>query len=292
VTQTSISLSTGTSPQMHLYYPGEGFGNVYRRVLTNDFFTSLIRRTSIKSVAEVPLDSYGIVGAGSLIFSQLGPEITLVSDEPTVLDRARMLMEFNGLQHVNYVLSSLNQLNLPTDRFDFTWSFDRLQVLSNPTVFFRELCRVSKSTMVMVPNADNYGQVAHRIYHHLDGKPCDYVGPLHWMREAPVERALEANGMTIVARGFIDVPWWPEFPELPNLVRQALHRPTVQLDPGSTPEAQPDFVPDDLVPYLQRRVRRSAFIELGPWPHWLKRLFAHNLYAIGCKPHYRSELGL
>jgi hypothetical protein len=278
--------------QTHYYYPQEGFGNVYRRVLTNDFFTELIRSTNIRSIAEVPLDSYGIVGAGSLIFTQLGREVTLISDDQVLLSRAHLLMDFNNVQDVRYLLSALDHINAPTDAFDFTWSFDRVQILPDPSGFLREVCRVSKATMVMVPNADNYGQFAHHVYHRLNGTACDYVAPRAWMRYGPVENALRQHAFTVVARGYIDVPWWPEFPELPNLVRQAVGRRPLELDDSSTPEADPQIVPDGEVAQLRRRVRQSAFIELGPWPRLFKSLFAHNLYAIGCKPQYRRELGL
>jgi SAM-dependent methyltransferase len=276
----------------YFYYPDEGFGNLYRRVLTNDFFAELVRGTNIRSIAEVPLDSYGIVGAGSLIFTQLRREVTLISDDSAVLSRARLLMDFNGVQDVRYLLSGMGHLDVPDDAFDFTWSFDRLQILPDPQRFVRELCRVSKATMIMVPNACNYGQFAHHLYHRLNGTACDYVGPRAWMHQGPVEGALRQNGFAMVSSGFIDVPWWPEFPELPNLVRRALRRQPLVLDYDSTPEVNPQVVPDAEVARLRRRVRQSAFIELGPWPRLFKLLFAHNLYVIGCKPQYRRELGL
>jgi hypothetical protein len=112
------------------------------------------------------------------------------------------------------------------------------------------------------------------------------------MRKGPIESALRHNGLAVVGNGFIDVPWWPEFPELPNLVRRALGRRPLELDYDSAPEANPQVVPDAEVAQLRRRVRQSAFIEQGPWPRLFKLLFAHNLYVIGCKPQYRRELGL
>src|SRR5260221_12834679 len=132
VTTSGSTPPISTPRQMHFYYPEEGFGNVYRRVLTNDFFTHLVRTTRMRSVAEVPLDSYGIVGAGSLVFSQLGCEVTLISGDSAVLDRARLLMDFNGVQDVHYLLAGLEHIDAPTDAFDFPWSFDRLQVTRLP----------------------------------------------------------------------------------------------------------------------------------------------------------------
>jgi hypothetical protein len=282
-------------PQIQLYYPAEGFGVLYRRVMTNDFCTDLIRSTNIQTVAEVPLDSYGIVGAGSLIFVQLGCRVTLISQSPELLDRARALMDFNGVSDVRYLHSSMDRIPVADNTFDFTWSFDRLQSLSNPTAFLQELCRVAKATMVSVPNAYNYGYYGHYLYHWMTGITCEYVGPRRWMRCAPIRAGLERGGMDIIAEGVIDVPWWPGFPELPDLVRRFLGRaPSHALESfRGTAEVNPQTVAQEDIPQLLRKTERSGFIERGRfWPKQIKRLFAHNVYVIGCKPQYRDELGL
>lgn len=279
--------------QFHLYYPTEGFGAIYRRVMLNDFFTDLIRRTNIHTVAEVPLDSYGMIGAGSLIFTQVGCKVTLISDDQAILDRAQALMNFNGVSHVRYLHSPLYNITVAADTFDFTWSFDRLQALSDPTAFLQELCRISKATMVIIPNAHNYGQYAHYLYHRMKGTTCEYVGPRRWMRRAPIRDALRRGGMAIVADGIIDAPWWPGFPELPSLVRGLLGRAPITVDDRGMPEANPQVVPPADVPRMRCQVERSAFIERGRfWPGLVKLLFAHNVCVIGCKAQYRREIGL
>jgi hypothetical protein len=279
--------------QVHLYYPAEGLGAIYRRTMLNDFFTDLIHHTDIHTVAEVPLDSYGMIGAGSLIFTQLGCEVTLISDDQAILDRARALMNFNGVSHMRYLHSPLYNITVAADTFDFTWSFDRLQALSDPEPFLQELCRISKATMVIIPNARNYGQYAHYVYHRLAGTTCEFVGPRRWMLRAPIRDALKRGGMTIVADGIIDAPWWPGFPELPNLVRGLLGRAPVTVDDSEMPEAKPQVVPPADVPHMRRQVERSAFFEHGRfWPGFVKSLFSHNVYVIGCKPGHRDELGL
>jgi len=277
----------------HLYYPAEGFGALYRRTMLNDFFTRLIGRTSIRTVAEVPLDSYGIAGAGSLIFAQLGRRVTLVSDEESVLDRARALMSFNGVSGIDYLSTPLSSIDAATDAFDLTWSFDRVQALCYPLTVLHEVCRISKAAMVIVPNAHNYGQHAHYLYHRLAGTTCDFVGPRRWMRRAPIRDALCRGGMTIVDEGIIDAPWWPGFPELPNIIRSLLGRPPVTLKGAGVAESSPKVVAPADLPALRRKVERSAFIERGRlWPGIVKLLFAHNVYVIGCKPQHRCELGL
>lgn len=280
---------------LHLYYPDEGFGNVYRRVITNHFFADLVRHSNIRTVAEVPLDPYGIVGAGSLIFTQLGTQVTLISDDKQVLDRAEALMSFNSVTDVSYLHSSIYKMSVPDDAFDFTWNFDRLQTLTDPARFLRELCRISKATMVSVPNASTYGQYPHYVYHLLTRTTCEYVGPRAWMLRAPIRKFLQHNGMQTVKDGVIDVPWWPGFPELPNLARRLIGRPPVEVQvlDGEVPEVNPHYVPSSGLSALRRKVKRSAFIELGRFsPTFLKVLFAHNVYVIGCKPRYREELGL
>ncbi len=279
-------------PRPHLYYPAEGFGAVYRRVMVNDYFSALIRRTAIRSVAELPLDSYGIVGAGSLLFTELGCEVTLVSDDRATLRRAQALMEFNQVEGVRYLYCPLERVPVAPDTFDLTWSFDRLQATSDPAALLAELCRVSKATLVSVPNVDNYGQLPHYLYHRLTGTTCEYVGPRGWMLHAPIREALLRGGMEIVDEGWIDVPWWPGFPELPNLVRGLLGRAPVEINGEGVPEASPEVVPPAALPQMMRRVARSALIERGRWPAVVRRLFAHNLFVLGCKPEHRRALGL
>lgn len=283
----------GDRRQIHYLYPSEGFGSVYRRVITNEFFSELIGRTKIKKVAEAPLDSYGIVGAGSLIFTQLDCIVTLIGEDQHLLDRAQALMEFNDIEGVNYVPSPIEKVALPTDEFDFTWNFDRLQTLRDPAAALREICRISKAALISVPNVYTYGQLPHYVYHRLTGTTCEYVGPRSWMKRAPIREILQSEGMEIVQEGVLDVPWWPGFPELPNLVRELLGRTPVGVDEQGTPEANPTvYDPEDLSD-VTRQVSRAALFEKGGWwPGLVRLLFAHNVYVMGCKPEYRRELGL
>ena len=279
--------------EIHLYYPDEGFGSMYRRVLVNDLFTDLMRRTRIRTVAEVPLDSYELVGAGSLIFAHLGADLTLISDDEQVLARGQALMRFNSVSQVRYLHSSLHSIPVADDAFDLTWSFDALLPVPNKEAFLRELCRISKATFLIVPYAYSYGQLLHHLYHVFTKTTCVHAGPRGWMRSRPIREALRRGGMEIAAEGIIDVPWWPSFPELPNMVRRMLGRPPVKLDSSGVPEASPRVVRTEEVPALRRRVTRNAFVERSRiLPRPLKLLFAHNLYVLGCKPQHRLTLGL
>ncbi len=281
------------APPVHFFYPSEGFGNVYRRSMLNDFFTELIVRTNIRSVAEVPVECYGIVGAGSLIFTQLGCEITLVSEDQLALDRAQALMHFNGVPQVRYLHSPLHNIPVAADTFDLTWNFDEILTMPDKETFLQELCRISKATFVVVPNANSYGQLMHHWYHKFTGTTCMHAGPRPWMHPEPIANALKNAGMDIVDVGFIDVPWWPSFPELPNMVRRMLGRAPVEVTGQGIPEANPDYVRPADVPAMRRKVERSAFIEHGRWwPRPIRQLFAHNIYVLGCKPAYRHSLGL
>jgi len=282
----------GDAPPAHRYYPDEGFGNMYRRAMLNDFFTDLVHRTHIRKVAEVPLESYGIVGAGCLILTQLGADLTLISDDQNLLDRAQALMRFNSVSRVNYLHSPLRSIPVADDTFDFTWNFDELLPMSDREAFLREQCRISKAAMVVIPSANNYGQVMHHIYHKLTGTTCMHADPREWMRHKPVREAFQRNGMTVVAEGIIDVPWWPSFPELGNIVRGWLGRPPVQIDTQGIPEANPKVVPPADVPAMRRKIVRNGFVERGRWPRLIKLFFAHNFYVIGCKPQSRQALGL
>lgn len=282
-----------TTGKVHYFYPDEGFGNVYRRSMLNDLFTDLIHRSHIHTVAEVPLESYGIVGAGSLIFSQLDCDVTMISDEQELLDRARALMAFNGVKDVNYVRSPLIPLQAADNAFDFTWNFDELLPLEEKEAFLAEQCRISKAAFVVVPSAYSYGQIMHHYYHMLARTTCMHAGPRSWMYRKPIREALQRNGMTVVEEGIIDVPWWPSFPELPNMVRSLLGRKTVEVDKSGIPEENPNYVRPADVAATRKKVERSGFVELNRfWPKPIKYFFAHNIYVLGCKPEHRESLGL
>jgi len=281
-----------TREPVHLYYLEEGFGAIYRRTMLNDFLTQLVNNSRLRTVAELPLDSYGMVGAGSLILAWLGCDVSLVSDDEALLARATALMAFNGIKGVKPIHASLYNTGLPTDAFDFTWSFDRVQALADPARFLAELCRVSKATMVIVPNARNYGQYAHYVYHRLSRTSCDFVGPRRWMSRTSVCSALKQGGMELVADGFIDVPWWPGFPELPNLIRELIGRAPVTLGRRDAPETDPCVPSSEQAEALRIKVEKASFIERGQhFPGFIKSLFAHNVYVLACKPQYQRELG-
>jgi Methyltransferase domain len=293
VVRNRADLDRADRPNIRLYYPDEGFGNVYRRSMLNDLFTDLFRGTNIRKVAELPVESYGIVGAGSLIWAQLGADFTMVSEDPKIVERAKALMRFNSVPDAKYLLAPLHNLPVSNDEFDFSWNFDELLPMQNRQAFLTELCRVSKAAMIVVPNAYSYGQVAHYLYHVATRSTCMHAGPRVWMRHAPVRAALQREGMSIVAEGMVDVPWWPSFPELPNLVRGLLGRKKVEVDRHGIPELAPRAVPPAEEPAMRRKVERNAVIERGRLiPKPLKWFFDHNIYVIGCKPAYRQALGL
>ena len=292
-TPPAESSDVHSARQVHLYYPAEGFGCLYHRTMLNDFFTNLIGGSKIHSVAEAPLDSYGMVGAGSLVFTQLGRKLTLVSHDKALLDRGCALIEFNAIPNVSYLHSPLDNIPVAADTFDFSWSYERIQAVPNPLAVVDELCRVSKAVMVVVPNKYNYGQYAHYLYHRVSGTTCDYVGPNPLMRPGPIREMFQQRGLVILKEGMIDVPWWPLFPELPNLVRRLFRGTAVTIDPRKSPEVNPQVVSLSDVSRLRQRVEKAAIIERSPWvPRLITLLFAHSAYVIGCKPRYRAQLGL
>lgn len=289
---SSVAVSTdlwrndklGESPA--LYFPSEGFGALYRRVMLNDMLSTLVGYSTIDTVAEFPMDPHGAPGAGSLIFSALGRTLSLVCDRADALDRARSLYEQRGFANVRYLCGPLDSTALADDEVDLSWSFDRLQATPDPAKTVAEIARVSKTTLIIVPNANNYGQYLHFLYHKWAKSACDYVGPRHWMRTATVGQALQAAGFEVLSTGIIDAPWWPGFPELPALVKKALtgHGPNYSTSPSQS-------VQPDLIARLIRRAQRSDFIECSALPDPVKLLFSHNLFVLAAKPAYRRLIG-
>lgn len=291
-TVETVSGTLEAPTPIHLYYPDEGLGALYRRTMLNEYFANLIRRTNIHTVAEVPVDSHGIIGAGSLIFADLGCDVTLISDDREVLTRAQALMDFNNVQGIRYLHSPLDHISAEGNAFDLAWNFDGLLPVPDQAQLLREMSRIAKSAYVVVPFAYSYGQLMHYVYHSLTRTSCDVSGPRHWMHKQPIQHVLGEENMVMLDDGFIDVPWWPSFPELPNMVRGLLGRAPVQVPEGGIPEANPNYVTPEDLPEMKDKVERSAFVERGKWPGLVRRFFAHNLYVFGCKPEYRHALGL
>jgi hypothetical protein len=290
-TLTATAPNGRAAAHPHLYFPAvEGFGETYRRVMLNDYFGALLDRSRLKTVAELPLDDYGVVGAGSLIFAQRGCLVRLVSDDRSLLVAGMGVFEHNHLQQaVSLVHGPLTALPLPDNLYDLGWNFDRLLTLASPPDFLREMARVCKAVFVCVPNRHNYGQYAHFAYHKLRRDRCAYVEPRAWMARAPVRAALESQGLVVVDEGVIDVPWWPGFPELPDLARRLLGKRLAASPLRQKPV--PPASPAEEQKVLDR-VAHSAFIERGRWPAFVKTLFAHNVYVLAVKPEYRERLGL
>jgi hypothetical protein len=189
-----------------------------------------------------------------------------------------MLWQSGGFTNVQFVESDLYNLPFSENYFDFSWNFDRIQTLAAPSEFLGEMCRVSKMVMVIVPNAYNYGQYFHHIYHLLSNSKCDFVGPRTWMRLKQVRKTLIHAGMKVIDEGPIDVPWWPGFPELPNLVRRLF---------GKKPVGVTSDIPAPLSlngwDEFREKVEKSTFIEKSRLPMPLKVFFAHNCYVIAGK---------
>lgn len=282
----------GTPTLPHLYFPAvEGFGETYRRVMLNNYFSRLRAGSSLPVVAELPIDDYGVPAAGSLVFAQHGSEVRLVGEDQALLEAGRRVFDFNQMgKRVKLVHARLSQLPVENDTFDLGWNFDQLLIQPSPEAFIREMARVCKAVFICVPNARNYGQYPHFIYHKLKGgKTCAYVQPRAWMARRPIIQVLEGLGMVVVDQGLIDVPWWPGFPELPDLVRSLLGR-GLRVSPHRRPPEPPATAQEEAE--WQARVQRAAFIERSRLPMAARELFAHNVYVLAVKPQYRHTLQL
>ncbi len=259
-----------------LYFPQEGFGAIYRRRVLNEFLVQLVNEIGAQTVAEAPLDEYGVPGAGSLIFGVLGCETTLVSPSEELLERAARTWRRRIAAEPRLLCAGLRDLESPEGAFDLSWSFDRLQAAPAKEELLAKQARVSRHVLIIVPNAWNYGQPWHWLYHKICRNRCDFVGPRRWLALGPVVQALEANGMEIMRQGLIDVPWWPGFPEAPALARRLLR-------PWATP---PKLDLMDLevdaaqITALVRKAERATFIERSRAPQFLRAPFAHNLYVL------------
>jgi len=274
MTGTTIGAVDVAAPEF--YFPQEGFGAIYRRRVLNEFLVDLVAEAGIRSVAEVPLDSYGVAGAGSLIFGALGCETTLVSPSEERLEHAARTWRERLGKEPHLLQADPAEIPVADGTYDLTWSFDRLQAEPRKEAVLAECARTSGHALVIVPNAWNYGQPWHWLYHGVFGNPCDFVNPRRWLAVRPVRETLLEHGMESIREGLIDVPWWPGFPEIFAIVRRMLK----PWSPPPEPDLSDLALDTSVVNELVKKAEGAMYIERSRAPRFLRSPFAHNLYVL------------
>ncbi len=273
----NVSLGTG----IHLFYvQREGFGTTYSRLMLARLIWRFVDQYAFRSIAEAPCRGLEVIegenlvaGACSLAFCMKGCEVTFIDESEDNLNQVRELWKRNGVaQKARFIASGLTSFPIEDGTFDLAWNYLAVPTLPDPERFLREMKRTSKFVLIVCENRNNYGYPIYAIKNFL-AKTDGVFGSPKWLSRSNVKRALVSLGMKVVEEGPIDIPPWPGFGALADLLVR-LHRPSVQVN-GREAE---DFG------NVTKVVSKYSFIEESRLPLIIKSRLAHSFYVLAKKP--------
>ncbi|RLG38631.1 MAG: hypothetical protein DRN91_02085 [Candidatus Alkanophagales archaeon] len=188
----------------------EGYGTGYERYAFDKFASKMVREYDISKVLELPADGImGIPGIKSLIFAELGCNVTVAHPSKRLLLDARRLWAALGLE-ASFITTHYLVSGFKDDAFDLVWNFCVIEHVSDARSMIREMLRVTRRYVLLeMQNVFNIGLPLHRLYHLLRKEPWDH-GELTKMRLSYVRRLFEREGGRVVEVGATDMPPWPD----------------------------------------------------------------------------------
>lgn len=258
-----------------LYDFDEGLGSVYGRYVRKHLCQRLIADHAIGSVLEAPCNAesyFASPGTQSVVFAQHGCDVTLVHSDNEIIEKTRTFWEEMDLSPEVLLHEDLYHLPFDDRTFDLVWNFDHVPLVDDPARLIAEMARVSNDlVMVIVPNRSNFGYPIHAMLNRLSGRSSPW-GSGQWMATNPIHHAFRRLGWQVIEVGLVDAPPWPGFDAL-HVLGQFVRRKTVATTHRDSSDAE-----------VEHMLRKLTFIEYGPFPHWLKFLFAHQLVVIARRP--------
>jgi hypothetical protein len=163
---------------------------------------------AVETAAEGPVDGFaGIPGLHLLPLAARGTAVTAVVADADAADRVRSVYARAGLGHRLTVLAARE---LPAQHFDLVVCFNALPSAQRWREYLRMQWQHSSELVVFVSHRYTYGRAVASLLRGLrraPGKPPYLSESTHPRR---LERALGELGGKIVARAWVDCPWWPD----------------------------------------------------------------------------------
>jgi SAM-dependent methyltransferase len=264
----------------------EGLGTVYERFMLNRLFDKLLDTYSIREVLEVPFYGMtGLTGINSVHFANRGCRVTLVDTKRERIAEAGEMWSVLGSEEncqIHYC-PDLSSLPFPDGQFELAWNFAALWHTDTPGALLSEMARVSSNLiLIVVPNKKQVGYFLRKYV--LDRDFFNKVDE-SWAGLDRVQSVLSSLHLSLVERGVVDVPPWPDTC-MPVGEILAKFRPG-KGGPNLKSAKRWNW---DIVRYylgaderLKDRVEKLSFIENMPIPLQLKRLWAHHEYVLFSK---------
>jgi len=212
-------------------YVDVGVGNLYRKMSQYPMMRRWEKLYEIKSGLQAPYDPY-------------------INDDPNIFSfECDFSDSLDGFSEGSY---------------DLVFNFGFVQ--RDPRLI-HEMRRLSRRYVAaFVPNVYNFGHgFIHPFYHKMTRSVCNHIdrGDKTLMTLHGLESLFEKARLTIVEKGFVDVPPWLD---------TVVHLSELFGSSGPKPLRLP--LPKALV-HVEKL-----------WPHWFKKVQAHHVYALAkCNEH-------
>ena len=264
----------------------EGLGLVYERFVLNDFLLHLKGQYGFQTVLEAPLYGMaGVSGINSVWLARVKCPITLADDNAERLAGVERIWGELGLAARLARVEDWARLPFDDCSFDFVWNWAAIWHLTDPAALLQEMVRVAKDLVfVAVPNPV---QVGYQFRKHI-AEP-EFVKEIdeRWTSIGLIRRTLEAQGVSILAQGVLDVPPWPDtvMPASELLGRLGIRSKKLQgrfQGEGwqwSTMDYYLGRQPD-----LYDRIKKYMWLERLTIPWKAKQIWAHHRWVLGRVP--------
>jgi hypothetical protein len=279
-------MTTTNTWRKYLTDYNEGLGLVYERFVLNDFLENLRQTYCLGSVLEAPLYGMaGVSGINDVDLAQKGVKVTLVDDNAERLAGVRRIWDTDLCLPANFVYTPPDRwgsLPFAGGSFDLTWCWAALWYIQNPSGLLAELARTSRK-LVFVAMPNNL-QVGYWLRKMIIDREFFATHDESWTEIGRIRRILEANGVTIIEQGVLDVPPWPDTVMPANEVLKRLGIRSKQLEQQFTGEGwrwstMAYYLGQE--PDLYDRVIKYAWLERANLPWQMKAIWAHHRYLLG-----------
>lgn len=254
----------------------EVFGVNYERFALANLLRKLCCTLDIKNVAELP--AHGAKAAPSLYslgFGLLRKQVTLVNGVK------EYKKEWNRLNIGDVVRFVEEEDILHTDfeenSFDFVWNFAFIPTAPDPDALIEEMKRISKRYVaVFSVNAGNVGYPIHSALHRINKIPWTH-GDKRYNRQAFVAARLEDHDLSIVKKGFVDCPLWPDSLGFRDM---RLHKNNVTFENVQWGVPYVEMLRENKIPAWMKAMYAWESMPMLPL---IKTLYAHIFYVVAEK---------